>query len=70
MTEVFHLRCDRCGKEEPGDDLHQPKGWARVAVDLKTLPLLPRVLAGHRMGKGRAMKAIKFVRPASIEDHP
>ena len=52
MTEVFHLRCDRCGKEEPGDDLHQPKGWARVAVDLKHYHYCPECWQAIEWGKG------------------
>lgn len=41
MTEVIHLRCDRCDVDAVNSHLHQPKGWARVSIDLHMLHFCP-----------------------------
>lgn len=41
MTEVVHLRCDRCELDTINDDLSPPKGWARVMIDLCFMHFCP-----------------------------
>lgn len=41
MTEVVHLRCDRCEVDVISDAMTAPKGWARIMVDLHLLHYCP-----------------------------
>ena len=52
MTEVFSLKCDRCGKLERGEDLERPKGWARVSIDLRSFHYCPECWQAIEQGKG------------------
>jgi hypothetical protein len=43
MTEITHLRCDRCSRDVAFDNqsLRREKGWVRCRVDLDGIDFCP-----------------------------
>jgi hypothetical protein len=53
MTEIVHLKCDRCGAEEADADACPAKGWAYVSAELHRFHFCPECWRKMRDDKER-----------------